>query len=136
MSRTGEFSGVDLSDLIQVKKVSGVRIKDARCHRGIKQRELAAASRISIRVLRAIETGNSGTHIDDHLKVSLELELPVGLLLFSPLFVAHGMPVPGYLLHADTISLERACVDLIARATLKTLTDELTPSWWVDGEKA
>jgi transcriptional regulator with XRE-family HTH domain len=130
MVRSQRLADADLSGLRSVKKVSGERIRDERRRRGIKQGELADEMGVSSRWLREIEAGNPGTKLDDHLNATIRLGLSAGHIVLPMLFISQRMPVPQTLLHTDLRLLERACVDLIAEAAIKSMTSELRPSWW------
>nr|WP_255696837.1 helix-turn-helix domain-containing protein [Sandaracinobacteroides sayramensis] len=130
MAQPEHLAESDLLGLRLVKKISGERIREERRRRGIKQGELADEMGVSLRWLREIEAGNPGAKLDDHLNGTIRLGLSAGHIVLPILFMAQRMPVPQTLLHTDLRPLERACVDLVADAAIKSVTAELRPSWW------
>jgi len=130
MSQVEELIAADFTGFRLVKKISGERIKEERRRRNIKQSELAGAIGVSLRWLREIEAGNQGARLDDHLVATIRLGLPASNIVFPVLFMAQRMPVPRLLLHTDLAEVERACIDLVAQTAIKSMTDELQPSWW------
>lgn len=135
MAQIERLAEADLTGLRLVKKISGERIREERRRRHIKQWQLADEMGVSLRWLREIEAGNPGTRLDDHLNGTIRLGLSAGHIVLPILFMAQRMPVPQALLYADLRALERACVDLVADAAIKSLMAELKPSWWEGGDR-
>lgn len=127
-----ELIAADFTGFRLVKRISGDRIKEERRRRNIKQPEFADAVGVSLRWLREIESGNPAARLDDHLVATIRLGMPASNILFPVLFMAQRMPVPRLLLHADLEEVERACIDLVAQAAIKSVTEELKPGWWGD----
>lgn len=130
MSQADELIAADFTGFRLVKKVSGDRIRDERKRRNVKQADLADGIGVSLRWLREIEAGNPAARLDDHLMATIRLGLPASNIVFPMLFMAQHMPVPRVLLHTDFETVERACIDLVAQAAIKMMTDELRPGWW------
>lgn len=124
-----KFTAVDLSIFKELKKISGERIRQARKALGLTQLEVATEMGGSLRWYRAIESGDPGTRLEDHLIATLRLGAPTGHIAFMFLFAGQHMRFPRQLLYGDLASIERTCIEAISEAVISGLKQDLSPEW-------
>ena len=73
MATDGKYADVDLSNFKELKKLSGEKIRQARKALGLTQLEVATEMGGSLRWYRAIESGDPGIRLEDHLIALLRL---------------------------------------------------------------
>lgn len=105
--------------LEQLKEISGRRIEGERRRRFLTQRQFATRSRMSVRWLREIESGNPVVKMDDHLRCAGVLGLAPSYIFLPLLYQAHRRQLPIDVSHFDLADLERRFIQLIARRALQ-----------------
>jgi transcriptional regulator with XRE-family HTH domain len=116
--------------LSYLKEISGRRIEQARRRAQITQEQLAQASRMGVRWLREIESGNPASRLDDHLLCAHQLHLSTGHILLPILFFSHNMVFPYQLALGDLLEIERRCIDLIVNRCIRQVAEQLRTKCW------
>lgn len=124
-----KFAAVDLSIFKELKIISGERIRHARKTLGFTQLEVATEMGGSLRWFRAIESGEPGTRLEDHLIATLRLGASTGHFAFMFLFAGQRMRFPRQLIYGDLASIERTCIEAISDAVITGLKQDLSPEW-------
>ena len=99
----------------RLKEISGRRIEAERRRQFLTQRQFASRTRISIRWLREIESGNPGVKLDDHLRCGAVLGLAPSYIFLPLLYEAHGRSLPIDISRFDLTDVEHRCMQLIER---------------------
>ena len=107
MASDGKFADVDLSIFKELKKLSGEKIRQARKALGLTQLEVATEMGGSLRWYRAIESGDPGIRLEDHLIALLRLGASTAHIALPVLYAGQRMRFPRQLIHGDLASIER-----------------------------
>ncbi|WP_233204115.1 helix-turn-helix domain-containing protein [Novosphingobium sp. HII-3] len=129
MASDGKFADVDLSIFKELKKLSGEKIRQARKALGLTQLEVATEMGGSLRWYRAIESGDPGIRLEDHLIALLRLGASTAHIALPVLYAGQRMRFPRQLIHGDLASIERTCIEAISDAVIAGLKQDLSPEW-------
>lgn len=107
------------SVILLIKESSGRRIEARRRRDGISQRKLATAIGCSARWLREIESGFSGSTLDDHIRCAQALGMSTAHIFLPLIFAEHNMPLPRELLMQDDLwDASSACFTILREQQL------------------
>src|SRR3546814_101982 len=127
--RISDWSSDVCSSDLEIKMLSGERIRHERNKRAITQLQLAANMGGSPRWLREIEAGAPVTKLEDHLNAALRLGMTTGHIALPILFAGHRMRFPRQLINGDLPDIERKCIEMISDSVLAALKQNLSSEW-------